>query len=70
MIVKTNAPLTEDEQNRLQGEAFIKASSAPVVEDHSQRNWFPGGAGIKKSAPAKRDAQVIAHAESVTAAHK
>jgi hypothetical protein len=70
-IVQVEAPLTEDEQNRLQGAAFIKASGAPVVEDHNPRNWHPGGPAPKKArAAGPRDPQVIAHAESVSEASK
>jgi hypothetical protein len=71
MIVKTNAPLTEDEQNRLQGEAFIKASGAPVVEDKNPRNWHQGGLAPQKGrAAGPRDAQIIAQSESILEAHK
>ena len=57
--------LSDDEQRRLQGEAFIEASSAPVVTDDSPRVWYHGGRGLNgNSANGHRDAQAAKHGEA------
>jgi hypothetical protein len=73
MIVSNNAPpLSEDEQNALQGRKFIEAASGPVVDGSIDRPtvWTPGGLAPKKNTGGPRDAQIKAHGQSVTEAAK
>ncbi len=64
-IINVTAPLSEAEQNALQGAAFVKESGVPFAEDKTVRNWHFGGRGPNKNSAAGRDAQADAHGKSV-----
>jgi hypothetical protein len=65
-------PLSEAEQNALQGAKFIEAASGPVVDGSIDRPtvWTYGGPGPKKNTGGPRDEQIKSHGQSVTEAAK
>ena len=70
-VVKTGAPLTVAEQRRIQGESFIKESSAPLVDGNDPAHRI--STHVHQGQPSRfneardlpRDPQADAHGRSV-----